>query len=162
MELLILAFIACPIVGVTVSLAYSQDAASPLGDGIILGFLVMAVPLWPITMPLWVLYIWSRHRDLVEERASRNASWAPATRTPPGVVPYGLPGPSLETPIPETRPGEACIVCASADWEQTSPIRWRFGAVGTSFLCRGCGATRNFDVVAHEWRPTFQTRRPGL
>ena len=39
------------------------DAASPQGDGMILGLLLLAVPLWPITMPLWALYVFARHRN---------------------------------------------------------------------------------------------------
>ena len=155
MELLILAFIACPIVAVTLSFAYTKDAASPMGDGMILGFLLLAVPLWPITMPLWALYILTRHRDLEEEREARKASLLPATRTPPAVTRYGLSAPELDVPIPAARPTERCVMCRTTDWEQTSPIRHRFGAIGTSFLCRGCGATRNFDIVEGQWRPTF-------
>lgn len=63
MELVILLYIACPIVAISVSFAYGADADSPLGDGMILGLLLLAVPLWPLTMPLWTWYILSRHRD---------------------------------------------------------------------------------------------------
>ncbi len=36
---------------------------SPMGDGMILGCLLLAFPLWPITMPLWLLYLVKRHND---------------------------------------------------------------------------------------------------
>jgi hypothetical protein len=40
-----------------------EDADAPMGDGMIIGCLVLAVPLWPITMPLWLLYLVKRHAD---------------------------------------------------------------------------------------------------
>lgn len=63
MELVILLYIVPAIVAVSVSFAYGGDADSPLGDGMILGLLVLAVPLWPISMSFWTWYILTRHRD---------------------------------------------------------------------------------------------------
>jgi hypothetical protein len=34
----------------------------------ILGCLLLAVPLWPISMPFWLWYILSRHRDVERMR----------------------------------------------------------------------------------------------
>ena len=51
------------IAALVASFAYSSDADSPAGDGMILGCLLLAVPLWPITMPFWLWYIVARHRD---------------------------------------------------------------------------------------------------
>lgn len=56
-------FIALPIAAVAVSFARSDSAASPMGDGMILGLLLLAVPLWPITLPLWIVYVLTRRRD---------------------------------------------------------------------------------------------------
>lgn len=70
MELLILAFVACPIVAIALSFAFSADADSSMGDGMILGVLVLAVPLWPISMPMWILYLLVRHRNAVAEGGS--------------------------------------------------------------------------------------------
>lgn len=98
-ELLIVGFIGCPIVAITVSFRYGQDAASPMGDGMILGVLVLAVPLWPITMPLWTLYILSRHRDAVSEQTARSAALLPVTSRPPGTTDYGSVGPDRPVAI---------------------------------------------------------------
>ena len=56
-------FIVLPIAAVAVSFARSDGAASPTGDGMILGVLLLAVPLWPITLPLWILYVLTRRRE---------------------------------------------------------------------------------------------------
>lgn len=158
-ELLIVGFIACPIVAITVSFLYGRDAASPMGDGMILGVLVLAVPLWPITMPLWTVYILSRHRDAVAEQtarsAARSAALLPVTRRPPPTVDYGYAGPDLRVTVPRSRPTLLCRDCGAVDWAQASPIRHRFGTAGASFLCRECGATRNFDIDGGGWVPSF-------
>jgi hypothetical protein len=56
------------ILAVALSFAWGQDADSPMGDGMILGCLLLAFPLWPITMPLWLLYLIKRHADLDQMR----------------------------------------------------------------------------------------------
>lgn len=63
MEALLVLFIALPIAAVAVSFACSDTAASPMGDGLVLGLLLLAVPLWPITLPLWIVYVVTRRRD---------------------------------------------------------------------------------------------------
>jgi hypothetical protein len=153
-----LAFIACPIVAITLSFAFGEDADSPLGDGMILGLLVLAIPLWPITMPLWAIYVVKRHRDAVADRDAGIGALRPEARTVPAAVGYGLAVSGLNVPIPDARPSEKCRACRSTDWAQTAPVRYRFGAVGTSFVCQHCGATCNFDIAGGEWRPTFPER----
>jgi hypothetical protein len=69
MELLVLWSVGFMVAAVVASFVWTQDAASPLGDGMILGCLLLAVPLWPVTMPLWLWYVLARHRD--EERTRR-------------------------------------------------------------------------------------------
>jgi hypothetical protein len=69
MEALIWLTIVITVVAVVISFVWSTDAASPMGDGMVIGCLLMAVPLWPITMPLWLLYLLKRHAD---ENAFRN------------------------------------------------------------------------------------------
>lgn len=61
--LLILGYIVIPAAAVVASLAFSEDADSPSGDGMILGCLLLAVPLWPITMSFWLWYVAKRHVD---------------------------------------------------------------------------------------------------
>jgi hypothetical protein len=51
------------IAAVVASFAFSPDAASPTGDGMILGCLRLSVPPWPITMPFWPWYVVARLRD---------------------------------------------------------------------------------------------------
>ena len=63
MESLIGVTILVTLAAVILSLAWGDDADSPLGDGMILGCLLLAFPLWPITMPLWLLYLVKRHND---------------------------------------------------------------------------------------------------
>ena len=63
MEGIILATIVVTILAIGLSFAWSEDAASASGDGMIMGCLPLAVPLWPITMPRWLLYILKRHAD---------------------------------------------------------------------------------------------------
>lgn len=63
MESLIAFTLIVAIVAVVLSFVWVEDAQAPLGDGMIIGCLVLAVPLWPITMPLWLLYILKRHAD---------------------------------------------------------------------------------------------------
>lgn len=157
-ELLIIAFIACPIVAFIVSFAYGQDATSPLGDGMILGVLVLAVPLWPISMPLWTLYILSRHRDAVAEKAARAAAMLPVSRRPPPSIAYGYVGLDLRVAVPRGRPTLPCPACGAVAWAQVSPIRHRFGTAGSSFLCDHCRSTRNFDIDGDGWMPTFPVK----
>jgi hypothetical protein len=64
MEAIIVLTVFCAIAAVTLSFVWVQDADSPQGDGMILGCLLLAVPLWPITMPLWLLYVIKRHADI--------------------------------------------------------------------------------------------------
>lgn len=154
-ELVIAVYILCPIVAITVSFAFGQDAASPLGDGMILGVLVLAVPLWPITMPLWTLYILSRHRNAVAERDARAAALLPVGRRPPRTIDYGHVDPDLRVAVPRSRPTVPCRAYGAIDWAQTSPIRHRFGTAGASFLCLHCGVTRNFDINQDGWVPSF-------
>jgi hypothetical protein len=68
MELLIAWTAVMTIAALVASFAYSGDADSPTGDGMILGCLLLAVPLWPITMPFWLWYVVSRHRDVERMR----------------------------------------------------------------------------------------------
>ena len=63
MEGLIWLTILITVIAVVLSFAWSADAASPIGDGMVIGCLLMAVPLWPITMPLWLVYLVKRHAD---------------------------------------------------------------------------------------------------
>lgn len=156
---MILLYIGSAIVAVSCSFAYGGDADSPLGDGIILGLLLLAVPLWPITMPFWTWYILTRHRDATAERARRAAALIPATRRPPPSIPYGFVGPDLRAAVPRRRPTEPCATCGAREWSQASPIRHRFGTAGCSFLCTHCGATRNFDIDGADWVPSFPARR---
>jgi hypothetical protein len=51
------------IAALILSFVWVEDADAPMGDGMIIGCLVLAVPLWPITMPLWLLYLVKRHAD---------------------------------------------------------------------------------------------------
>jgi hypothetical protein len=52
------------IAALVASFAFSGDADSPTGDGMILGCLLFAVPLWSVTMPFWLWYMLARHRDV--------------------------------------------------------------------------------------------------
>lgn len=61
--LLVLGYIVVPVAAVVASLALSGDADSPSGDGMILGCLLLAVPLWPLTMSFWLWYVLKRHFD---------------------------------------------------------------------------------------------------
>jgi hypothetical protein len=63
MEGIIVATGLVTLVAEILSFVWASDADSPLGDGMALGCLLMAVPLWPITMPLWLLYLIKRHAD---------------------------------------------------------------------------------------------------
>ena len=51
------------IAALVLSFAWVEDADAPMGDGMIIGCLLLAVPLWPFTMPLWLLYLVKRHAD---------------------------------------------------------------------------------------------------
>lgn len=62
-ELLLIWTAVMTIAAVIATFAYGGDAASPMGDGMVLGCLLLAVPLWPISMPFWLWYMISRHRD---------------------------------------------------------------------------------------------------
>lgn len=68
MEILVAWTAVMLVAAVVASFALSGDAASPSGDGMILGCLLLAVPLWPVTMPLWLLYVLARHRDAQQVR----------------------------------------------------------------------------------------------
>jgi hypothetical protein len=68
MEALIWLTIVITVLAVALSFVWSGDAASPMGDGMAIGCLLMAVPLWPITMPLWLLYLLKRHADEIALR----------------------------------------------------------------------------------------------
>lgn len=64
MELLIVVgYIVIPAAAVIASFALGGDADSPLGDGMVLGCLLLAVPLWPLTMSFWLCYLLKRHTD---------------------------------------------------------------------------------------------------
>ena len=64
MELLIvLGYIVIPAAAVIASFAFSGDADSAGGDGMILGCFLLAVPLWPLTMSFWLFYVLKRHSD---------------------------------------------------------------------------------------------------
>ena len=49
-RLIVLGYLVIPAAAVIASFAFSGDAASSGGDGMILGCLLLAVPLWPLTM----------------------------------------------------------------------------------------------------------------
>ena len=61
--LFILGYVVIPATAVIASFALGGDADSPLGDGMILGCLLLAVPLWPLTMSFWLLYVLKRRWD---------------------------------------------------------------------------------------------------
>lgn len=63
MEALIVLTLVVTLAAVALSFAWVDDADSAQGDGMIIGCLILAVPLWPITMPLWLLYLIKRHAD---------------------------------------------------------------------------------------------------
>jgi hypothetical protein len=63
MEALLVLLGAVVVAAIVLSFVWVEDADSSMGDGMILGCLVLAVPLWPITMPLWLLYLIKRHAD---------------------------------------------------------------------------------------------------
>jgi hypothetical protein len=63
MEALLVLLGAVVVAAFVLSFVWADDANSSTGDGMILGCLVLAVPLWPITMPLWLLYLIKRHAD---------------------------------------------------------------------------------------------------
>ncbi len=71
MEGLIWLTIVITVLAVVLSFAWTEDAASPMGDGMVIGCLLMAVPLWPITMPLWLLYLLKRRADESALRRNR-------------------------------------------------------------------------------------------
>ena len=60
---LLLLLIVITAAAVILSFVWGEDADSASGDGMILGCLLLAVPLWPISMPLWLLYLIKRHHD---------------------------------------------------------------------------------------------------
>jgi hypothetical protein len=62
--LIVLGYIVVPLAAVRASFAFSGDTASSGGDGMILGCFLLAVPLWPLTMSLWLLYVLKRHADI--------------------------------------------------------------------------------------------------
>ncbi len=61
--LLILGYVVLPTLAIGASFAFTGDAQSPMGDGMILGLLILAVAVWPITMSFWLFYVVTRHRD---------------------------------------------------------------------------------------------------
>ena len=66
--LLVLGYVIIPAAAVIASFALGGDADSPGGDGMILGCLLLAFPLWPVTMSFWLLYIVMRHSDAAGSR----------------------------------------------------------------------------------------------
>jgi hypothetical protein len=67
--LIVLGYVVIPAAAVIASFALSGDADSPGGDGMILGCLLLAVPLWPLTMSFWLFYVLKRHSDASSRRA---------------------------------------------------------------------------------------------
>ena len=64
MELLIVVgYVVIPAAAVVASFAFSGDADSARGDGMILGCFLLAVPFWPLTMSFWLWYVLKRHWD---------------------------------------------------------------------------------------------------
>jgi hypothetical protein len=63
MEAIVAVTAVVTIAALILSFVWVEDADAPMGDGMIIGCLVLAVPLWPITMPLWLLYLVKRHAD---------------------------------------------------------------------------------------------------
>ena len=63
MEAVILVTGLLAIAALVLSFVWVEDADAPMGDGMIIGCLLLAVPLWPISMPLWLLYLVKRHAD---------------------------------------------------------------------------------------------------
>jgi hypothetical protein len=61
--LIVLGYIVIPAAAVITSFAFSGDADSPGGDGMILGCFLLAVPFWPLTMSFWLWYVLKRHWD---------------------------------------------------------------------------------------------------
>ena len=153
--LLIVWSIAFTLAAVVLTFVYAMDAASAMGDGMILAILVLAWPLWPISMPFWVLYLLGRHRD-ARARALRPSpdgqrSNRPALRS----VPYGQTGPNVAIVIPDDGPTAECLKCGTSQWNQLNQVRARFGAVGACFRCQRCEASRNFNIIGDGWEPTF-------
>lgn len=71
MDALIWLTIGITIVAMALSFIWVEDADAPMGDGMIIGCLLLVFPLWPITMPLWLLYILKRHSDADAWRGRR-------------------------------------------------------------------------------------------
>lgn len=68
MEVIVALGVALVVTAIVLTFVRSDQADSPMGDAMILGFILMAVPLWPITLPLWILYL------LVREPGERSRS----------------------------------------------------------------------------------------
>jgi len=67
--LTILGYVVIPAAAVIASFAFSGDADSAGGDGMILGCVLLAVPLWPLTMSFWLFYVLKRHADTTSRGA---------------------------------------------------------------------------------------------
>ena len=61
--LIIFGYVIIQAAAVSASFAFGGDADSAGGDGMILGCLLLAVPLWPLTMSFWLWYVLKRHWD---------------------------------------------------------------------------------------------------
>jgi hypothetical protein len=61
--LIVMGYVVIPAAAVLASFAFSGDADSSLGDGMILGCLLLAFPLWPLTRTIWLFYVLKRHSD---------------------------------------------------------------------------------------------------
>jgi hypothetical protein len=66
--LFVLGYVVIPAAAVIASFAYGSDADSPMGDGMIVGCLLLVFPLWPLTMSFWLFYVLKRHADATSRR----------------------------------------------------------------------------------------------
>lgn len=74
MEVILALGVVLVVTAIVLTFARSDEADSPMGDAMILGIILLAVPLWPITLPLWILYL------LVREPGERSVSRRPGAQ----------------------------------------------------------------------------------